>query len=118
MADEAVIIECEIRGTHLGWWRGLPPTGRRVRFPLCAVYTFAEGDKLAGERIYYDRTTVLRQLGVLHDPESPLGRALTPITHPITLGCALFRWIRVRRRHYGAGLKQIYERLEGASPWR
>jgi predicted ester cyclase len=43
VTDDAVILECEIRGSHLGWWRGLPPTGRRLRFPLCAVYTFTEG---------------------------------------------------------------------------
>jgi hypothetical protein len=92
--DDAVILECEIQGSHLGWWRGLPPTGRRVRFPLCAVYTFTEGDKLAGERVYNDRATVLNQLGVLHDPESALGRTLTAITHPITLGHALFWRIR------------------------
>ena len=97
IVDEAVILECEIRGSHLGRWRGLPPTGRRIRFPLCAVYTFAEGDnKLAGERVYYDRVTVLNQLGVLHDPEAALGRTLTTITHPITFGRALFRWIRWR----------------------
>ncbi len=63
---------------------------------MCAVYTFAEGDKLAGERVYYDRVTVLNQLGVLHDPEAALGRTLTAITHPLTLGRALFRQIRSR----------------------
>ena len=96
VSRDAVILECEIRGTHLGIWRGLPPTGRQIRFSLCAVYTFTKADKLAGERVYYDRATVLTQLGVLHDPESLLGRALTTITHPITLGRALFRRTRSR----------------------
>jgi steroid delta-isomerase-like uncharacterized protein len=57
---DVVVLECTISGTHKGVWRGLPPTGRRVRFPLCAVYSFGEDDRLAGERIYYDRATVLR----------------------------------------------------------
>ena len=92
--DEAVILECEISGTHEGPWRGLPPTGRRISFPICAVYDFDDGDKLAGERIYYDRATVLNQLGVLHEPESLLGRALTALTHPITVGRALGRRAR------------------------
>ncbi len=93
--DDAVILECEIGGTHEGPWRGLPPTGRRISFPICAVYTFADDDdKLAGERIYYDRATVLNQLGVLHEPESLLGRAVTALTHPITLGRALVRRVR------------------------
>jgi len=52
----------------------LPATRRRVEFPLCGVYTFDADDRLAGERIYYDRGTVLRQLGVFHEPTSLLGQ--------------------------------------------
>jgi len=62
VTDEAILVEVVIRGTHLGEWRGLPATGRRVEFPLCGVYTFDAEERLAGERIYYDRATVLRQL--------------------------------------------------------
>src|SRR5215469_6191353 len=69
MAEDAILLEVVIRGTHLGGWRGLPATGRRVKFPLCGVYTFDADDRLAGEKIYYDRATVLRQLGVFHEPE-------------------------------------------------
>jgi steroid delta-isomerase-like uncharacterized protein len=90
VTDDALTLEVEISGTHLGPWRGLPATGRRVRFPLCAIYTF-DGDKLAGERIYYDRATVFRQVGIFHDPETALGRALTALTHPVTIGRALAR---------------------------
>jgi hypothetical protein len=32
------------------------------------VYTFDADDRLAGERIYYDLGSVLRQLGVFHEP--------------------------------------------------
>src|SRR5207302_136680 len=60
IAEDSIVLEVELTGTHLGAWRGLPATGRRVDFPLCAVYTFDGQDRLAGERIYYDRTTVLR----------------------------------------------------------
>ncbi|MFZ1008156.1 MAG: ester cyclase [Candidatus Sulfotelmatobacter sp.] len=80
-----------IPGTHLGDWRGLPATGQRVEFALCGVYTFDAEDRLAGEKIYYDRGTVLRQLGVFHDPQSALGRICTLATHPITIACALGR---------------------------
>ena len=69
MAAQTVIVEVMIRGTQLGGWRGLPATGRRVEFPLCGVYTFDANDRLAGEKIYYDRGTVLRQLGVLRAAE-------------------------------------------------
>jgi steroid delta-isomerase-like uncharacterized protein len=73
VTDDAILVEVIIRGTHLGAWRGLPATGRRVEFPLCGIYTFDSDDRLAGEKIYYDRGTVLRQLGVFHEPQSLLG---------------------------------------------
>jgi steroid delta-isomerase-like uncharacterized protein len=84
-ADDAVILEVVIRGRHLGAWRGLPPSGRRVEFPLCSIYTFDDEDRLAGEKIFYDRATVLRQLGVFHEPESVRGRFTTVLTHPVTM---------------------------------
>ena len=91
--DEVVILECVIGGTHLGEWRGLPATGRKVRFPLCAVYTF-DGDRLAGEKIYYDRATVLRQVGVFREPDTRSGRILTALTHPVTMVRAIGRMAR------------------------
>jgi len=69
-------VEVVIRGTHLGGWRGLPPTGRGVEFPLCGVYTFDANDRLAGEKIYYDRGTVLRQLGVFPRARERMGADL------------------------------------------
>jgi len=91
ITDEAIILEVLIRGAQLGAWRGLPPTGRRVEIPLCGVYTFDENDRLAGERIYYDRGTVLRQLGVFHEPESLLGQLSILVTHPVTIARAVTR---------------------------
>ncbi len=91
VTDDAIIVEVIIRGTHLGAWRSLPATGRRVEIPLCGVYTFDENDRLAGERIYYDRGTVLRQLGVFHEPESALGQISVLATHPVTIARAVVR---------------------------
>lgn len=85
VSSDHIVLEVEISGTHRGTWKGLPPTGSRVRFPLCAVYSFDAEDQLAGERIYYDRATVMRQLGVFHEPNSLQGRLLAPIQHPLTL---------------------------------
>jgi steroid delta-isomerase-like uncharacterized protein len=85
VTDDAIVVEVMIRGTHLGWWRGLPATGWRVEFPLCGVYTFDADDRLAGEKIYYDRGTVLRQLGVFHEPQSVLGQISILATHPATI---------------------------------
>jgi steroid delta-isomerase-like uncharacterized protein len=91
VTEDAILLEVIIRGTHLGSWRGLPATGRRVECPLCGIYTFDAEDRLAGERIYYDRATVLRQLGVFHEPQTILGQIAALATHPATLARALAR---------------------------
>jgi len=89
VSDDAVVLEVELSGTHQGPWRGLPATGRAFAFPLCAVFTFDDEDRLAGEKIYYDRVTVLRQIGVLSEPTSPRGRAGALLLHPVNVLSAL-----------------------------
>ena len=68
-ANDAVVVEGRFTGTHLGTWRGLPPTRHKVDFPLIIVFQF-EGDDLVCERTYFDLGTPLRQLGVARDPNS------------------------------------------------
>jgi steroid delta-isomerase-like uncharacterized protein len=97
-SQNAVIVEVIISGHHLGAWRGLPPTGRPVRFPLCGIFVFDNEDRLAGEKIYYDRATVLRQLGIFLEPDHGLGRIATIITHPITMARTILRMALARRR--------------------
>ncbi|MBV8279077.1 MAG: ester cyclase [Verrucomicrobia bacterium] len=65
VSDEAIIIEATFSGTHKNQWIGVPATGRRVLFPLCAIFPFDENDRLAGERVYFDSAVILRQLGAL-----------------------------------------------------
>ena len=65
LSDDAIIIEVTFSGTHKNLWNGIPATGRRVQFPLCAIFPFDENDRLAGERVYFDSTLILRQLGAL-----------------------------------------------------
>ncbi len=93
VTDENVILEVVISGTHRGDWRGLPGTGRRVEFPLCAIYSFDEHVKLAGERVYYDRAAILRQVGLFHEPTSLMGRLTAPLLHPLTVIRAFTRKI-------------------------
>ena len=96
-AGDAVLVEGVFTGTHEGTWRGLPATGRKVRFPMAVVFTF-EGDALVGERLYFDLATPLRQLGVARDPTSPWGRVLVVANHPLTVAGAAFRSIAGRGR--------------------
>lgn len=84
-SDAAVVLEVVIRGRHLGPWRGLPATGRQIEFSLCGIFTFDDDDRLAGEKIYYDRATLLRQLGVFHEPDRAMGRITTVLAHPVTM---------------------------------
>jgi steroid delta-isomerase-like uncharacterized protein len=95
-ADEAIIVEGTFRGTHLGIWRGLPATGRRVSFPMLIVFPF-DGDRMLGERLFFDLATALRQLGVARDPSTTSGKVATALNHPVTVGRALVRQQGARR---------------------
>ena len=89
-ADDAVVVEGRFSGTHMGSWRGLPATGRKVDFRLVIVFLF-EGDRLVCERTYFDIGTPLRQLGVARDPNTRAGKVATALNHPIVVGAALMR---------------------------
>ena len=64
LSDEAVVLEGEFGGTHQSEWMQLAATGRSVAVPFCAVFTFTHDDKVKAEIVYYDRLTLLTQLGV------------------------------------------------------
>jgi steroid delta-isomerase-like uncharacterized protein len=89
-ADDAVIVEAMLYGTHLGNFRGLPATGRKFEMRFCAMFLF-EGEGLVCERVYFDAGTILRQLGIAHDPLTLRGRVATIANHPVTIGRAVVR---------------------------
>jgi steroid delta-isomerase-like uncharacterized protein len=91
-SDDAVIVEANLYGTHLGPFRGLPPTGRRFEMRFCAIFIFEE-DGLICERVYFDVGTILRQLGIAHDPMTVRGRVATVLNHPLTVGRAVARQV-------------------------
>jgi steroid delta-isomerase-like uncharacterized protein len=94
-ADDAVLAEFELLGTHLGSFRGLPATGRAFECRCLAVFVF-EDDRLVCERVYFDSATILRALGIAHDPLTLRGRVATVLNHPITVGGAVLRSLRRR----------------------
>ena len=62
-AEDAVVAEFDLHGTHLGQLGGLAPTGRTFRCRMCALFLFPPGsDRIIGERVYFDQGTILRQL--------------------------------------------------------
>lgn len=94
-ADDAVIVEFDLKGTHLGRLRGLPPTGRAFTVRMTSFFMF-EDDRLVCERAYFDSGSILRQLGIAHDPASLRGRLATVANHPLTVGRAAVRGLTGR----------------------
>jgi len=68
-----LVIEGVMRGTHGGPLRlgalELPASGRRVEVAFVAIFTFA-GDRVAHERVVFDRLALMQQLGALPGGEA------------------------------------------------
>ena len=60
-ADDSVIVEFWLLGTHRGPLNGLPATGNAFRCRMIALFIF-EGETLVCERVYFDTLTILKQL--------------------------------------------------------
>src|SRR5215213_60001 len=97
-ADDAVIVEFDVLGTHLGRLRALPPTGRSFRCRMTAYFLF-DGDGLLCERVYFDQLTIMRQLGLAHETTSAAGRLSTLVSHPITIGRSVLKSLARRNDH-------------------
>jgi len=67
-ADDAVIVEFDLKGTHRGPLRGIPPTGKEFTCRTVAFFLFEE-ERLVCERVYFDLATILGQLGLIGAPE-------------------------------------------------
>jgi steroid delta-isomerase-like uncharacterized protein len=52
------------RGTHLGEFQGIAPTGKRVAVPGVVFYRITDG-KIAEFRGQFDRLSLMQQLGVI-----------------------------------------------------
>ena len=60
-ADDAVIVEFWLKGTHEGPLLGIEPTGRTFECRMTAFFIFDER-RIVCERVYFDSATILRQL--------------------------------------------------------
>lgn len=60
-ADDAVVCELWMTGTHLGSGPDFEATGRRFRCRTAVIFGFT-GERLVGARVYYDTGTIARQL--------------------------------------------------------
>ena len=62
-AEDAVIVEFDLLGTHSGPLREIAPTGREFRTRVVAFFIF-EGEAIVCERVYFDQLSILGQLGL------------------------------------------------------
>lgn len=63
--DDAVVVELDLLGTHLGPLRGIEPTGKTFRSRMAGLFIFEDGDDgIVCERVYFDSNDILRQLGL------------------------------------------------------
>ena len=62
-ADDAVIVEFWLLGTHRGPLAGVAPTGKSFRVRMTALFLFEDGGEgIVCERVYFDSASMLRQL--------------------------------------------------------
>ena len=85
-AEDSVIVEFDVMGTHRGELRGIPPTGKEFTCRSLAIFEFDDSDGIVCERVYFDQLTIMRQLGLAHEPTSIGGRLSMLMSHPVTIG--------------------------------
>ncbi len=62
-AEDAVVAEFDLLGTHRGELKGIAPTGRSFRCRMCALFVFEPGgERIVCERVYFDQATIAQQL--------------------------------------------------------
>jgi predicted ester cyclase len=72
VAEDAIVAEFDLLGTHRGELRGIAPTGKAFRCRCCALFLFEPGgDHIVCERVYFDQATIAAQL--LGDGGVPAG---------------------------------------------
>lgn len=60
-ADDAVIVEFWLLGTHKGPLMGMEPTGRAFKVRVTAFFIF-DDSKIVCERVYFDTASILSQI--------------------------------------------------------
>ncbi len=75
-ADDAVIVEFDLKGTHRGSLRGVPATGKEFTCRTIALFLF-EQDRLVCERVYFDLLTILSELGIVGNAHAAVDSSTT-----------------------------------------
>ncbi len=65
IADDSIVLELTLSGVHTKEWNGIAATNNKFEVTVAAIFSFDEEGKLESERVYFDMTLVLKQLGVM-----------------------------------------------------
>lgn len=57
-----IVLEVMLSGKHTANFQNIAPTGKTFEIPVCAIFTFDPDGRLAGERVYFDGSLLLKQL--------------------------------------------------------
>jgi steroid delta-isomerase-like uncharacterized protein len=68
-AGGTVVAQFIGTGTNDGAMDTLPATGRSMRTPFCEILTFNQAGQIVAGQLYYDRMSMLGQLGHILSPE-------------------------------------------------
>jgi len=70
VSGDSMIVRWTITATHAGNLRGLPPTGKPLRFSGIAIDRVANG-KIVEEWVYFNVLDLMQQLGFTLVPPAP-----------------------------------------------
>jgi hypothetical protein len=64
VSESFLIVETRFVGRHRGNYRGAAATGKPLDLPVAIFISLRDG-LMSGERFYYDRATLLAQIGIV-----------------------------------------------------
>ena len=74
--DDKVWVRIEVTGTHTGEFRGIPPTGNKIKLKSFMIWRIADEKIVARESQVWDFMDFFKQLGVIKYTEQ--GKKLFP----------------------------------------
>ena len=75
-AEDQVVSQCTMRGTHSGMWMGIPATGKKVSIPIITIRRIA-GGQIAEDWVLVGSLLLFQQLGVVPATQALVARATT-----------------------------------------
>jgi steroid delta-isomerase-like uncharacterized protein len=70
---DKVVSRWRMRGTHVGEFRGIAPTGQELDITGIGIFRFSSEGKVVESWDNFDQLGMMRQLGVIPSPEQAAG---------------------------------------------